>query len=670
MSENLHCGGSSGDSFVRMVSRAFNEVKVTMSYKNSLGSGETMAESLIKSRKALIAWWGVATLILPLSLFSETLVLLQATVTHSATWFMAIWWILACGAGVFLLGLLISLISWTAGVLSLVVFVIFAIVSLKLEYLQSYVMLAGEWKVLAAVLLFGLGCLFFFKFNLAVKPPSLIFIVGILAVFVGIPIASMKVGTSDGLSLAASERIMRSCYAAYVERYSDLAGAYAARPRGLSKAQWGQKHYEALGQKKGRSLTGQCERYRKSGQTEQKANEALPEPLEADDSYLTFVKSLGDIKLSTRPNVYVFIFDSLIPKPVANLFFGEGSASYYDVIDKHFVVPESVTMQDNIPSKPSLRSVMWLDTIDREQFEGQAKNGEFPGRIDSPLSHIFRANNYFVTSGYDRQAWGKSGRFIDQWMSPQPVFGTTLLCIEPESSIIDHLRGFGICPLLGPYDRMPTLKKLFSDLVSEPESGNARERVWREMVSNHIETSGKSDQPQFTLVYIFDPIGHAWKRISFDHAESVREYRDYFIEKSKAAAEYLIELIEQIKKTERESLFLVAGDHGTLISTWTRDAGFTTVDKRAVAIALWKSNHPCAGAIEREGFIPNEEGYHTISTAIRTILACLAEDPTEVERLPLVAKMTQEEVGKSWEEFLSKHINAEIRARLEEARIE
>jgi len=617
-----------------------------------------MQRKLMSRPLASIAgWWFFAALLLPLVFFSETLLLLYETVSDLSTWMMAVWWALACGALVFFLGFPITLVNKSIGVFLLSSFVTLSLTALKLAYLEPFVALSEVAKVSGILAFFAIVWISLTRLNISTKGPSPFLVISVLAIFVGVPVVSSGNVWGGGSSTSLSEKAASACYAAYVDRYADLADAYKRRSRGLTKAEWGKEHYTKMGKSAGRKLPGRCNK---------KARPILAGSLQSSPEYLSFVDSLSQIELSERPNIYILIFDSLIPKEVAALFFGDGSASYYGLLDEEFVIPQGVTLQDHIPSKASIRSVMWLDMIREQRFKKEARNGEFPGRIDSPLANIFRSNDYSISTGFHREFWGKPGEFVDQWVSPPQVFENTMLCIEPDISLLDSLKGFGICPLIGRYASIPSPAKLINDALSSSPKEDPRER-WRQMVLDHIDQASRVTTPQLTFFYIFDPIGHTWKGFSFDKSEDLKKYREHFLQKSAEARTYLSQIISKLRQQDPNAILLIGGDHGSFISLKSKDEGFLLVDKRAVAIALWKSAHRCTGDAEANGFSPNPKGYHTISTVLRSIISCLSADPNSVMRMPLVADVDEDRIYPSWEEFLSRNINEDIRVILKDA---
>jgi len=81
------------------------------------------------------------------------------------------------------------------------------------------------------------------------------------------------------------------------------------------------------------------------------------------------------------------------------------------------------------------------------------------------------------------------------------------------------------------------------------------------------------------------------------------------------------------------------------------------VDRNSVAIGVWKSENPCAKEIGAGRFTPNNSGYHTIPTVVLSLVECLSDNPTILDTLPLVPAFSSDEVGDSWEIFMSRNLS-------------
>jgi len=375
--------------------------------------------------------------------------------------------------------------------------------------------------------------------------------------------------------------------------------------------------------------------------------------------------AFSEINLLEKPNIYVLLYDSLIPPEVANLFFGRESASYGATIQEHFIQPTGITAQNDVPptrsTKHSIRSVMWLDTA------GAKDHDYFNGVQDSPLSSLFRANNYEVYTGYVSTFWGDEvGSHISDYLhlasAPMKLEETTL-CIDVGDDLIGSLRGFGICKVLGAFSVMPSVKTVLAHRTQPHEPKKKRRgEDWHRVIENHIRMSAYSAAPQFSFFYTFTPIGHA--KTAYDHSVAAdrEQYVKHFTTRSPLARLVIEDIVKVIHETDKNAIVLVAGDHGTLISKKrSPDDPFSLVDRHLISIGLMRTENQCVKKHQQTGFIPNKGGYHTISSALLSVVACLANDISIPERLPTLFRKEFSGV-RSLEEFVQQNIDQELRA--------
>lgn len=365
------------------------------------------------------------------------------------------------------------------------------------------------------------------------------------------------------------------------------------------------------------------------------ADEVILESLDDSDTKTTGnLAKFKSIQFQTRPNFYIFLYDSLIPPEAANIFFGKGTSGYETLISSSFIKPEGITLQNKVPSKPSIQSILWLDT------EVTGRNFVyFNGLMDSPLKTVFRSNGYEITTGFTNPYWGlKTGNFIDKFLM-LPKLKHSILCIENGSSFIDKLRGFGICDLLGNQSAFPnnleavrSFGKILASLVGLNQhqmiSPSSPDNDWHELIENHVEKASQDRTPQLTFFYTYDPIGHTKSAYNHTNYSDRTEYKKRFVCQSNRAAIVIERIVELIKRMDNDAVVIVAGDHGTWISRGSGDPNFKTIDRHLVEIALLKTDNSCVKTHEREGFNPNRAGYHTVSSVILSVVSCLSNDPT------------------------------------------
>ena len=403
---------------------------------------------------------------------------------------------------------------------------------------------------------------------------------------------------------------------------------------------------------------------------------AIGQPPETEANILQTANfpAFSNIQFKTRPNFYIFLYDSLIPPEVADLFFGPGAAGYAADLSKHFIRPSGVTAQNNVPSKPSIREIMWLGVPPSDNSNWQY----FTGVFDSPLSSLFRANGYQITTGYTTTKWGEAGDYINDHLylasAPQQLQETTL-CIDNGSSLMNQLSAFGMCKIIGRLASMPSLKKMLATLASDDQKSDVPNASWHRAVDNQIRLNASSDAPQLTFLYTFTPVGHTKKSYHHDSVSDRSEYIGHFKEKSLLAGLVIRSLVETIQETDKGAVVIVAGDHGTFISrrgsAATNFRGgnvyFSLVDRHMVALGLMRTEHKCVEQQERDGFIPNQRGYHTVSSVVISVLSCLADDESLAQRLPsppyesLNDEMRKIPSDADLTKFIHSHLSEELR---------
>ena len=386
---------------------------------------------------------------------------------------------------------------------------------------------------------------------------------------------------------------------------------------------------------------------------------------EGYDSAAQKLSLFSAVRLKSKPNFYIMVFDSLVPVEVADLFYGSGSAGYATELSNYFIRPRGFTAQNYIWSKNSMREIMWLGFPDES-----GGYDYFNGMLDSPLANLFRSNGYDVTTGYTTTYWGETGDYITDYLhlasAPLQLRQTTL-CIDNGDSFASRLRAFGICSLIGPFAAFPSLGRLLDTLISIAPQTDHPNASWHRAVDNHIRLSAASATPKLTFLYTYTPIGHT--KLDYDHAIDAdrMNYVKHFKKYSRLAGIVIQNLVDTIFEVDKDAIVILAGDHGAGISRKSSGAPwFKVIDEQMVALGLMKTANQCVTVHESGGFVPNPLGYHTVSSAVISVLSCLADDDTLPERVPfpppsrITKELQQLPVGVGWEEFLRSHISKEL----------
>ena len=566
----------------------------------------------------------------PPAFFAETIILLSQTLRDSATWLLPVWWVLICGIAIFFVGLILTRLNNTLGKVALISVLIFSLFSLKLEYIESFIALSESLRIGTAIFLFAIGWLLFFKLDIARRPPSIILILSALTVLVVVPLV-----TATDLMLkrepqdSASEPLAR-CFSEYVDSYEDLGDAFSSAAGNPNKADWGEANFKSHGYFEGRGLSIGC--------------------LE--------IWLASQISFKTTPNVYILIFDSMIPEEVSDVFFGHGSAEYGPIMKEHFYIPDGVTLQESVPTKNSIQEIMWLGLLNTPRWYNHHPYYQaFPGRINSPLLQLFRSNGYSVTTGYKVDYWGQPGPYIDHWLTIESTIAQSLLCQARGEGVEDKMAGFGVCSILGSFTGIrDLLESMVSLAVGNPKESK-NERKFGSKVMEYLKRVPLSKTPQLNFFYQYGFTRHAKPSTVLMKKSKFLRYRDQFKEGSSRLAAYLADLIRVLEEKDKTSILLIAGDHGTLISggdKWPERSRL--VDRNGVAIGVLKSENECARTIGESGFTPNKNGYHTIPTVILSLVECLSGDDTIIDRLPITPIIKEKWITNSWEEFIQRNL--------------
>jgi len=363
-------------------------------------------------------------------------------------------------------------------------------------------------------------------------------------------------------------------------------------------------------------------------------------------------EQLRSIIFKEKPNIYVFVLDSLIPAQVASLFFGDGSAAYESILTETFQIPKGVTIQDSVPTHRSLGRIMWLDLNDHEDDRPRG----FYGEDKSPLSVVLHTNGYHLATGSQRNFRKKPGYYVDEIIMAPMLFGRSLLCNYPRTSLRQAFRGYGVCEFFS--NTFSTGPKKSANELSEKPS------TWREMLRETIYEQHRSEKPRFILTYTFYPIGHVDD--SYEHRNKAQRnaYREYFREKSMEARDLIFDLSNDIMSKDPNAIMIIAGDHGTYITQRSNEhSGLELIDRHGVAIAVLESKNTCVMKFSEQGLNSNASGYHTIATVILSVFECISGSSL-IDNLPLKPLLPQDQVENDWERFISRHLPTGNRARL------
>jgi len=311
----------------------------------------------------------------------------------------------------------------------------------------------------------------------------------------------------------------------------------------------------------------------------------------------TSAENIKTVDFIKKPNVYIVLFDSIIPKSLMRKNIGADKAAYHDVFDEHFTKFNNFFVE-RVPSRPSLNRLLALDSSYYNRLakpDGNLHFRLFQGFSPSPLFQIFKHNGYDTNTIYNSRYFGKAqGPHIDNYLVNRD-FGA---CEFIERKLKKYTL-FGICNFGTKYKPIPPVDFLI----------------------NNIANGLKKNRPQVLVSYIYSP-GHTEKTYDHDDNDKREEYKQKYLEKSIETAESLLKIVTFLKENDPDSILYVSGDHGPWQSRKVKfedDPEFYIQDKYAVFGGIFPKGN-CAESFSK----PYTDKFMTISQGSHMIIRCLA----------------------------------------------
>lgn len=304
------------------------------------------------------------------------------------------------------------------------------------------------------------------------------------------------------------------------------------------------------------------------------------------------------VEFKKKPNVYIVLFDSLVPTALMKKNVGAQRAAYHDVLDEHFMKFDNFFVE-RVPSRPSLNRLLALDSSYYNKLnkpKGDLQFRMFQGFAPSPLFQIFKANGYETNTLYNSRYFGKAqGPYIGNYLVNRD-FGA---CEFIERTLKKYTL-FGICNIGTKYKPLPAVDFLI----------------------NNMSAGLKRDTPQIIVSYIYSP-GHTNK--TYDHKDPAKRqaYLDEYLENSKETADSLSKIIAFLKENDPDAILYLSGDHGPWQSRrvkFSDDPEFFVQDRHAVFGGIFPKGN-CAESFSK----PYTENFMTISQGSHMIIRCLTQ---------------------------------------------
>ncbi|NKB60497.1 MAG: hypothetical protein GKS00_29675 [Alphaproteobacteria bacterium] len=313
------------------------------------------------------------------------------------------------------------------------------------------------------------------------------------------------------------------------------------------------------------------------------------------------------IAFHTRPNIHIVAFDALSPVSLAKKHLGLADVPYARLLAGEGRVGFKNAFASQAPTQPSLNSLMRLAHAD---FANEW--GLFAGRADGPVTHILRSNGYKVSTGFEQLLFGDKGRFVDAYL-PEPtqsVRNSTLCALAADRP----LKFFGFCALGATF------------------GSPAHDRPWPEKVIDVVRRSGSISEagPEFTLHYIYDPIGHTGAGFRSTDREALARYAAYYHRRSKEVVRIMEQVQEIVRNDKAPSILILMGDHGPYVSRTVlldEEKAFFVRDRYGIFAAVLVNETDCTAKQLQHYSAP----YATPARILAGAMRCLARDPARLD---------------------------------------
>lgn len=335
---------------------------------------------------------------------------------------------------------------------------------------------------------------------------------------------------------------------------------------------------------------------------------------------------ISEVNFKKKPNIIVFTFDGLVPKK----FLEEQYQIYFpknNHVNKLKILRNSFS--ENIMTKPALNTMLYLDPVNwrNEENHRGIKGSEsyFSGINPSPLYEILKNNEYNVATGYLPGAWSTKGKYIDEYnlnSRNEKIF--PMFCRWQLPSY--YLQLFFYCKV------DIYIKKIFNKKYFHyhfKDISQIRDKEDKQFYLKAIKSLNdklNSDKNWFYFQHIYRP-GHT--NDDYLHNEkNFTEFKKFYQKRVNEAFNLMHDIIEIIDKSSKNTILIVAGDHGALLSksenininqTFEK-VRYEILDKHAIFLSYYDPKNICMNNIQQQ------EAKYKINTptmTLNSVLSCL-----------------------------------------------
>lgn len=323
--------------------------------------------------------------------------------------------------------------------------------------------------------------------------------------------------------------------------------------------------------------------------------------------YNTFDKIIFKKKI----NIHFFYFDSLTKNSEIKKRFDEDIIVYNDFLNKNFITFQN-SFADAVPTNPSINSLFFLDSDLKKWIGHEDKFSFFNGIKESPLSRIFKNNNYKIAVGADYGS-KKKGGYVD--FDSGKSYNQNLLYQSP---LFCNFRGkskflifFSICYF---YDNKSLNLNVIENLKKYPTTN-----------FNWI-----------TINFLLYP-AHAPLNYNHDDSSQKRAFKTHYFEQSKVATTLIKKIFNYINTYDENSILVILGDHG-LITSISEKINLNDklkkiediyLDRNTIQIAIYDKKKNCKKYYDNKN-------YMTPILLMQDIINCLSHNELNINNNGLI----------------------------------
>ncbi len=261
--------------------------------------------------------------------------------------------------------------------------------------------------------------------------------------------------------------------------------------------------------------------------------------------------SLLDKNFKIKKNIYIYSFESLMPASLIEKHLNIKNAEFFEVMKKEKLIIPKNNFADNVPTGPSISSSFYIDPVMWRNLEDHKKFKFFAGRAISPLYKLLKNNGYLINTGYSSPNFGAPGKFVDQHITMRSMNNSDQKFLDLYPNFCQnkmpwyHLQMFSYCEAVA----------FIFGIKSENRGLSLID--FNNYVIGFIKSSNK---PKFSWYHIYSQTHPGSNRSDF-----VNEYKNQL----PGTAEYIRNIINNIKEKDPNSILIIFGDHSPMIETFS-----------------------------------------------------------------------------------------------------